>query len=55
VPISIRLQKRHFDLVNGIKGAKYCYYRRQQFWSIDNVKKNGIMFNNNKWYQANRR
>jgi hypothetical protein len=22
VPISIRLQKRHFDLVNGIKGKK---------------------------------
>jgi hypothetical protein len=39
--ISIRLQ-RHFDLVNGIKGKrKYCYYRRQQFLSIDNVKKNG--------------
>jgi hypothetical protein len=23
------------------KKRKYCYYRRQQFWSIDNVKKNG--------------
>jgi hypothetical protein len=39
-----KASKRHFDLVNGIKGAKkenIAIIEDNSFWSIDNVKKNG--------------
>lgn len=39
-----KASKRHFDLINGIKGAKkenIAIIEDNNFWSIDNVEKNG--------------